>query len=86
MESDDLFVIEPLGNCRSLCVSTLARQTVDEAEASHLGGDHGVFIYEVDDSQPLAGVQILAKAVSIEAAYRLINLWKAHSPTATLTT
>ena len=43
-------VVERLDNCRSLCLSTLARQTVTESEASHLGGDRGLFIYEVDES------------------------------------
>ena len=76
MESDDLFVVERLGNSRSLCLSTLATRTVTEADASHLGGDRGLFIYEVDDSQPTAGVQVLAKAVSLDAAFRLIDLWR----------
>ena len=79
MESDDLFVVERLDNCRSLCLSTLARQTVNESDASHLGGDRGFFIYEVDDSHPTGGIQVLAKAVSLEAAFRLIDLWRARS-------
>ena len=76
MESDDLFVVERLSNSRSLCLSTLAMQTVTESDASHLGGDRGLFIYEVDDTQPTAGVNVLAKAVSLDAAFRLIDLWR----------
>ena len=76
METDDLVVVERLDNCRSLCLSTLARQTVTESEASHLGGDRGLFIYELDESLGTAGVQVLAKAVSLEAALRLIDLWR----------
>jgi hypothetical protein len=79
MESDDLFVVERLDNCRSICLSTLARQTVHESEASHLGGDRGFFIYEVDDSQADGGVQILAKAVSMEAAFRLVDIWRGRA-------
>ena len=82
MESDDLFVVENLGNSRSLCLSTLALQTVVESEASHLGGDRGLFIYEVDDSQAERGVHVLAKAVSLDAAFRLIDLWRARPSTA----
>ena len=78
MDSDDLFVVERLGNSRSLCMSTLAMQTVVEAEASHLGGDRGLFIYEVDDSRAERGIQVLAKAVSLEAAFRLIDIWRAR--------
>jgi hypothetical protein len=80
MDTDDLFVVERLDNCRSLCLSTLACETVTESEASHLGGDRGLFIYEVDDCQGAAGVQILAKAASVEAALRLIDLWRMRQP------
>ena len=79
MECDDLFVVQRLGNSRSLCLSSLALQTVNESDASHLGGDRGLFIYEVDDSQPARGVQVLAKAVSLDAAFRLIDLWQERS-------
>ena len=78
MESDDLFVVERLSNSRSLCMSSLALQTVNESDASHLGGDRGLFIYEVDDSLPARGIEVLAKAVSLEAAFRLIDLWRAR--------
>lgn len=76
MDSDDLFVVQRLGNSRSLCLSTLAMQTIQESDASHLGGDRGFFIYEVDDSRAERGVNVLAKAVSLEAAFRLIDLWR----------
>jgi len=79
MDSDDLFVVERLGNSRSLCLSTLALQTVVEADASHLGGDRGLFIYEVDDSHAERDIQVLAKAVSVEAAFRLIELWRGRA-------
>lgn len=76
---DDLFLIERLGNGRSLCLSTLARSTVAESDAAHLGGDRGYFIYEVDERKQ-NGVVVLAKAVSLEAAYRLIDIWRARQP------
>jgi hypothetical protein len=76
MESDDLFVVERLDNSRSLCLSTLALQTVAEADAAHLGGDRGLFIYEVDDSGAERGIHVLAKAASLDAAFRLIDLWR----------
>lgn len=76
MEADDLMVIERLGNSRTLCLSTLAYQTVIESEAAHMGGDRGLFIYEVDESQGASGVQVLAKVTSLEAAFRLIDLWR----------
>lgn len=79
MDTDDLFVVERLGNSRSLCLSTLALRTVTESGAGHLGGDRGLFIYELDESRDRAGIEILAKAVSLEAAFRLIDLWKGRA-------
>jgi len=76
MDCDDLFVIERLGNSRSLCISTLAKETIIDADVQHLGSDRGFFVYEVDDSQDTAGVNVLAKVASMEAAFRLIDLWK----------
>ena len=75
---DDLFVATRLDKYRSLCISTLAKGTVHDGEAGHLGGDRGYFIYEVDERPITGGLQILAKAVSLEAAFRLIDLWQAN--------
>ncbi|HVI89814.1 MAG TPA: hypothetical protein VM659_16020 [Dongiaceae bacterium] len=72
---DDLFVVDQLDHYRSICISTLARKTVSGTEASYLG-DSGYFIYEVDETPAAGGIQILAKAVSIEAAIRLIEIWR----------
>lgn len=76
MDCDDLFVIERLSNSRSLCISTLAQETILESDAQHLGSDRGFFVYEVDDDQQTGGVNVLAKVASLEAAFRLIDLWK----------
>lgn len=72
---DDLFLIERIGKNKALCLSTLARSTVDEADAGHLGGDRGYFIYEVDETKS-DGIVVLAKAASVEAAHRLIEIWR----------
>jgi hypothetical protein len=77
--TDDLFVVAQLDEYRSICISTLARSTVHDANAVHLGGDRGYFIYEMDERPILGGIHILAKAVSFESALRLIELWKAQA-------
>lgn len=74
--SDDLFVAEQLDEYRSLCISTLARSTVEDAEVVNLGGDRGYFIYEIDTRPVVGGIHILAKAASLEGAFRLIELWR----------
>lgn len=53
----------------SLFVASLSKQTVDECGAGHLGYD-GFFLFEVIEGQ---GINILAKAVSYEAALRLLG-------------
>lgn len=71
---DDLFVAQRIDNYRMLCVSSLARKTVSDAEATHLGAETGYFVYEVDDRPEAGGLHVLAKVASIEAAYRLIEI------------
>jgi hypothetical protein len=72
---DDLYVVDQLDEFRSICISTLARRTVEESDASHLGGDRGYFIYETDSRRGASGVNVLAKAASFDAAFRLADLW-----------
>lgn len=74
MDEDDLFVAQRIDNYRMLCVSSLARKTVYDAAATHLGADAGYFVYEVDDRPDVGGLHVLAKVASVEAAYRLVEL------------
>lgn len=76
MDDDDLLFVGRLDEHRSICVSSLARETVEEAGADHLGGDKGYFIYEVNDNPLANGISVLAKVVSLDAAFRLIDLWR----------
>jgi hypothetical protein len=79
MDDDDLLFVGRLDEHRSICVSSLARETVEEAGANHLGGDKGYFIYEVNDNPLANGISVLAKVVSLDAAFRLIDLWRDRS-------
>jgi hypothetical protein len=73
---DDLLAMERIDDYRSICISELAHSTVCELEAGHLGGDRGLFIYEVDESPDGGGINILGKAASWEAACRLMDIWR----------
>jgi hypothetical protein len=55
----------------SLHVATLSRQTLIDAGAAHLGLE-GYFLFEVNELP--AGITVLGKAVSFEAAIRLADL------------
>jgi hypothetical protein len=73
---DDILATANLGNGRSIHVATLARQTIVDAGADHLGFN-GYFVFEADDSSASKGISVLGKASSLEAAFRLIDLWGA---------
>ncbi len=60
---------------RELCVSPVSSDAFEQNRAHALGDDTGYFIYEFDAGQPSAGIEILAKAVSYEAAIRLIDIY-----------
>lgn len=72
---EELLAVERIDNQRSICVSPLSRRIVAESDVAHLGSDRGYFVYEVDDLQA-GGINILAKVASLEAAFRLIDIFR----------
>ena len=77
---EDVFLSTPLANDRLLCISPLSAQTYKESGGKGLGGDFGYFVYEVDTTRPQAGVEVIAKAASLDAALRLYEIIEAASP------
>jgi hypothetical protein len=71
---DDIFLSTELGNGRVLCISALSAKTYKEAGGKGLGGDYGYFVYEVDATAPQAGIEVIAKAASVNAAMRLYEI------------
>lgn len=71
---DDLFLSTPTDRDRAVCVSPISAKAYKEAGGKGLGGDYGYFIYEVDLKNPQSGIEIIAKAASIEAAVKLFNI------------
>ena len=71
---DDVFLTARIGDTRSVCISPLPAKTYREAGGKGLGGEYGYFIYEIDSAFPNAGVEVIGKAASIEAAMRLFEL------------
>jgi len=70
---EDVFLTARIDDKRSVCISPLPTKTYKEV-AKGLGGEFGYFIYEVDNSMPTAGIQVIGKAASIDAALRLFDL------------
>jgi hypothetical protein len=75
---DEILASANLGNSRSIHVATLSRQTIVNAGATHLGFS-GYFVFEAVDSPDAKGISVLGKATSLEAAFRLIDLWGQRS-------
>ena len=73
---DDLMWYVRISETRCLCVSPLSAATVQENDTDNLGGEAGYFIYEADDGA--AGISILGKAASEEAAMRLVDIFLAN--------
>jgi hypothetical protein len=72
---DEILASANLGNGRSIHIATLSRQTVVASGAEHLGLT-GYFLFEANDTPESKGISVLGKASSIEAAFRLIDIWQ----------
>ena len=72
---DDILASVNLGQGRSIHVATLSRETIVEAGVDHLGFN-GYFLFEADDSPENKGINVLGKTCSLEAAFRLIDIWE----------
>ena len=75
---DDILASARLGNGSSIHIATLSRKTIEDSGAAHLGFS-GYFLFEADDMPETKGIRVLGKASSLEAAFRLIDLWQQHS-------
>ena len=56
-------------------MSPISADTFEANQAYPLGDDTGYFIYEYDADRPSAGIEILAKAASYDAAIRLVDIF-----------
>ena len=72
---DELFAIGKIDEFRRLCISPLSISTIVESGVSNLGA-RGYFIYEVDDRPTGGGINVLAKVASLEAGFRLVDIWR----------
>jgi hypothetical protein len=64
-----------LADGREICVSPISADTFEANKAHSLGDDTGYFIYEFDTCRPSTGIEILAKAMSFDAAVRLVDIF-----------
>ena len=72
---DDFLASVNIDNERSIHIACLARQTIIDAGAEHLGFD-GYFLFEADENPVRKGISILGKVASLDAAFRMIDIWQ----------
>ncbi|MGI9488094.1 MAG: hypothetical protein ACR2RF_19890 [Geminicoccaceae bacterium] len=75
---DDFLFVEQMDAYRSICISTLNYESLNEEEIDGFSVDCGYFIYEVSENPLAKGISVLAKAASFEAAMRLVDLWRSR--------
>lgn len=70
---EDVFLSTEIGT-RTLCLSPLPARSYRAAGGMGLGGDVGYFLYEYETAAPETGIEIIAKAASADAAFRLFEM------------
>lgn len=60
---------------KEVFLSEVSDEKVAQGHSFDLGDDHGYFICEVDKSRPHAGIEVLGKVASYDAAIRLAEIY-----------
>jgi glycerate kinase len=71
---EDIFLSTRIDLRRMLCISPLSARSYRDAGGKGLGGEYGYFVYECDSANPQSGIEVIAKAASLEAALKLFDL------------
>lgn len=72
---DEILGSVRLDEKKSLHLGLLSPHSLSTLEAEELGFD-GYFLFETDDNQQSKGIKILGKAPSLDAAFRLLDIWQ----------
>lgn len=75
---DEILASTVLPDGSNIHIATLSRKTIVNAGAEHLGFG-GYFLFEAVDTQEVKGISVLGKATSLDAAFRLIDLWNGRT-------
>ena len=70
---DDFLATKAIGNGRNLHIASLARHTIEDCGAAHLGYE-GYFVFETSDLPDRNGITIFGKTASYEAAIALADI------------
>ena len=70
---DDFLATKIIGNGRNLHIASLARHTIEDCGAAHMGYE-GYFVFEASDLPECKGITIFGKVASYEAALALADI------------
>jgi hypothetical protein len=71
---NDCFISIPINETRNICLAPISMEDHLEAGCCELGDSFGVFIYETSAENAGAGIRIIGKLSSVEAAEKLAAL------------
>lgn len=72
---DEILGSVKLDEKRSLHLGMLSPHSLTALESAELGFD-GYFLFETDDEEQSKGIKILGKAPTLDAAFRLLDIWQ----------
>lgn len=72
---DEILGSVRLDEKRSLHLGLLSPHCLNALDVSELGFD-GYFLFETDDNCQSKGIKVLGKAPSLDAAFRLLDIWQ----------
>ena len=72
---DEILGSFQIDDSRALHLGTLSPHSISALESEHLGFD-GYFLFETDDDSQSKGIKILGKAPTLDAAFRLLDIWQ----------
>ncbi|WP_343608771.1 hypothetical protein [Novosphingobium sp.] len=75
---DEILGSVKISEKRFLHLGQLSSQSLSAYEAEHLGFD-GYFLFEASDEPGDKGINILGKMPTLEAAFRLMDIWQARA-------
>lgn len=75
---DEILGSVQISETRFLHLGTLSRSSLAHCGSIDLGTD-GYFLFEASDDLDSKGITILGKASSLEAAFRLMEIWESRN-------
>ncbi|ASK87265.1 hypothetical protein SPHFLASMR4Y_00479 [Sphingorhabdus sp. SMR4y] len=72
---DEILGSVQLDEKRFLHLGMLSPHSLTDLESEELGFD-GYFLFETDDDEKSKGISILGKAPTLDAAFRLLEIWQ----------